>query len=229
MQSPSNGLRRLSSNYCIANYAIGLEKLSANEQFLDDAQTAASLQQTIQIISDVSFITDHAVFASTDKSKIAWIGTELFSSFFIRGGWFSCLRLCLDAMLLSVLLVHKLQALVYDVDTLPSATAVFSYVIGSWKLLADEQFFVVAQTVVSLLQTTQIKQGVSFIATNKVYTIVWIETELFLLPGLDVSHVYVCAWALGFFHSHISTRTFRRAPTASADSCAEIKSAALVA
>ena len=46
-------------------------------------------------------------------------------------------------------------------------------------------FFVGAQTVVSLLQTTQIKQGVSFIAANKVYTsankttIVWIETELF--------------------------------------------------
>ena len=31
-------------------------------------------------------------------------------------------------------------------------------------------FFVGAQTVVSLLQTTQIKQGVSFIAANKVYT-----------------------------------------------------------
>ena len=50
---------------------------------------------------------------------------------------------------------------------------------------ANEQFFVGAQTVVSLLQTTQIKQGVSFIAANKVYTntnkttIVWIETELF--------------------------------------------------
>ena len=32
-------------------------------------------------------------------------------------------------------------------------------------------------------------------------------------------------WALGCFHSHISTRTFRRALTASVDSCAEIKSA----
>ena len=30
-------------------------------------------------------------------------------------------------------------------------------------------FFVGAQTVVSLLQTAQIKQGVSFIAANKVY------------------------------------------------------------
>ena len=69
----------------------------------------------------------------------------------------------------------KLQALVYDI--LPSTTAVFSYATGSRKLPANEQFlcvffvlfFVGAQTVVSLLQTTQIKQGVSFIAANKVY------------------------------------------------------------
>ena len=44
------------------------------------------------------------------------------------------------------------------------------------------------------------------------------------LPGVDVLHVYVRAWALGCFHSLISTRTFRRALTASVDSCAEIKS-----
>ena len=62
----------------------------------------------------------------------------------------------------------KLQALVYDI--LPSTTAVFSYVIGSRKLSANEQFFVGAQTVISLLQTTEIKQGVSFIAANEVYT-----------------------------------------------------------
>ena len=63
---------------------------------------------------------------------------------------------------------HKLQALVYDI--LPSTTAVFSYGIGSRKVSANEQFFVRAQTVVSLLQTTETKQGVSFIAANKVYT-----------------------------------------------------------
>ena len=71
-------------------------------------------------------------------------------------------------------------------------------------------FFVGAQTVVRLLQTIQIKQDVSFIAANKVYTstnkttIVWIEMELFFffLPGVDASHVYVGAWALGCFHSH---------------------------
>ena len=64
--------------------------------------------------------------------------------------------------------IPKLQALVYDI--LPSTTAVFSYAIGSRKLSANEQCFIGAQTVVSLLQTTQIKQGVSFIAINKVYT-----------------------------------------------------------
>ena len=46
---------------------------------------------------------------------------------------------------------RKLQALVYDI--LPSTTAVFSYATRSRKLLANEQFFVGAQTVVSLLQT----------------------------------------------------------------------------
>ena len=48
---------------------------------------------------------------------------------------------------------HRLQALVYNI--LPSTTAVFSYAIGPRKLSADEQFFGGAQTVVSLLQTTQ--------------------------------------------------------------------------
>ena len=79
---------------------------------------------------------------------------------------------------------RKLQAPLYDI--LPSTTAVFSYAIGSRKLSANEQFFAGAQTVVSLLQTTQINwQGVSFIAASQVYTstnkttIVCIETELF--------------------------------------------------
>ena len=127
----------------------------------------------------------------------------------------------------------KLQALVYNI--LPSTTTVFSYTIGSRKLSANEQFFVGAQTVVSLLQTTQIKQGVSFITANKVYTstnkttIIWIETELFFLLGVNTSHVYVHALALGCFYSHIRTQTFQRVLTASLDSCAEIKSTPSVA
>jgi len=62
----------------------------------------------------------------------------------------------------------KLRALVYDI--LPSTTAVFSYAIRFRKLSANERFFVGVQTVVGLVQTTQIKQGVSFIAANKVFT-----------------------------------------------------------
>ena len=40
---------------------------------------------------------------------------------------------------------------------------------------------------------------------------------------MDASRVYVGAWELGCFYSLISTQTFRRALTASVDSCAEIK------
>ena len=68
----------------------------------------------------------------------------------------------------TVLSVPTLLALVYDI--LRSTIAVFSYAIGPRKLSDNEQFFVGAQTVVSLLQTTRIKQGVSFIAANQVYT-----------------------------------------------------------
>ena len=50
-----------------------------------------------------------------------------------------------------------------------------------------------------------------------------LRRTLFFLPGVDASHVYVRAWALGCFHSLISTKTFGRALTASVDSCAEIK------
>ena len=62
---------------------------------------------------------------------------------------------------------HKLQTLVYDI--LPSTTAVFSYAIGSRKLSANEQVFllVLKQWYVCY---KQIKQGVSFVAANKVYT-----------------------------------------------------------
>ena len=82
-------------------------------------------------------------------------------------------QLSTDAVsaLRNVWVLIKLQARVYDI--FPSTTAVFSYAIGSRKLSANEQFFcffVGAQTVVSLLQTTQIKQVVSFIAANKVNT-----------------------------------------------------------
>ena len=69
-----------------------------------------------------------------------------------------------------VRLGSKLQALVYDI--LPSATAVFSYAIGPRKRSANEQVFVVvvgAQTVVSLLQTTQTISDVCFITDHVAY------------------------------------------------------------
>ena len=61
----------------------------------------------------------------------------------------------------------KLQALVYDI--LPSATAEFSHAIGVRKYQLTSWVFVVvvvvvgAQTVVSLLQTTQIIPDVCFV------------------------------------------------------------------
>ena len=59
--------------------------------------------------------------------------------------------------------------LVYDI--LPLTTAVFSYAIGFRKLSANEQFFVGAQTVVSVLdkQLKLKRSRVIHIATNKVY------------------------------------------------------------
>ena len=95
------------------------------------------------------------------------------------------------------------------------------------------RFFVGALTVVSLLQSTRNKP------TRVVYSrqqslhqhkqnhnrLNRDGTSSFFsfLPGVHASRVYVRAWALGCFNSHISTRTFRRALTASVDSCAEIK------
>ena len=67
----------------------------------------------------------------------------------------------------AVTCVLKLQTLVYDI--LPSTTAIFSYAIGSRKLSANEQFFVGAQTVVSLLQTTQIISDVCFVTDHVAY------------------------------------------------------------
>ena len=149
--------------------------------------------------------------------------------------YFYCLTVylyLLTWLYLSYAIHHSYLPFTYSYDILPSTTAVFSYTI---KLSANEQFFVGAETVVNLLQTTQIKQDVSFIAADKVYTstnkttVVWIETELIFLPGVDASQVYVCALALDCLSSHVSTQTFRRVLTASLDSCTEIKSTPSVA
>ena len=86
---------------------------------------------------------------------------------------------------------------------------------------------------------TQIISGVSFITAHVAYArtnrtqIVWIvETGhvcVCVLPRADAPQVKVHAGTLCCFHSLISTQTFRRALTASLDSCAEIKSVPSVA
>ena len=78
-----------------------------------------------------------------------------------------CLFLICTFLSFPSLVSFKLQALVYDI--LPSTTAIFSYAIRSRKLSANEQFFVDAQTVVSLLQTTQIISDVCFITDDVAY------------------------------------------------------------
>ena len=103
----------LPSSTAVFSYVLGSRKLSANEQYFVGAQTVVSLLQTTQIISDICFITDPVVYASSYKTKILWIEMELFfffslssSSFFFffffftRGGCASCLRACLGARLL---------------------------------------------------------------------------------------------------------------------------------
>ena len=69
------------------------------------------------------------------------------------------------------------QALFYEV--LPSTTAVFIYAIGSRKLSANEQLFVGAQAVVSLLQTTQITSDCCFITDHGAYTLAQIKPKSF--------------------------------------------------
>ena len=120
----------------------------------------------------------------------------------------------------------KLQALVYDI--LPSTTAIFSYAIGPRKLSANEQFFVGCSDSSKFVTNNsdymrRLCCHVAYASSNKTksFESKW---NFFCLPGVDASHVYVRAWALwGCFHSLISTQTFRRALTASVDSCAEIE------
>ena len=69
-------------------------------------------------------------------------------------------------MCMMVMVNIKLQALV---DILPSTTAVFSYAIGSRNCQLTSSFVVVAQTVVSLLQKTQILSDVCFITDHVAY------------------------------------------------------------
>ena len=90
------------------------------------------------------------------------------------------MRLVFTYVASTVILVPKLQALVYDM--LPSTTTVFSYAIEARKLSANDHFCCCcccccccfcflfgAQAVVSLLQTTQIISDVCFITDYVAY------------------------------------------------------------
>ena len=90
------------------------------------------------------------VLGSLDSFKSS-LKTFLFPCFPFRFAVFVRMKSLLAARLK---FLGKLQALVYDIP--PSTTALFSYAIGSIKLSANEQFLVGSQTVVSVLQTTQI-------------------------------------------------------------------------
>ena len=56
-----------------------------------------------------------------------------------------------------------------------------------------------------------ITDHVAYASSNKTKNRLNRDGTLFFLflPGVDASHVYMRAWALGCFYSHISTRTFR--------------------
>ena len=87
----------------------------------------------------------------------------------IEGSLFISAQLSTDAVsaLRKVRVLIRLQALVYDIH--PSTTVVFSYAIGPRKLSANEQFFVGAETVVILLQTTRIISDVCFVTDHVTY------------------------------------------------------------
>ena len=79
-QTPGTGLRRPFADHCHSScdYAISLEKLSqcqltsmtVSVSTESHAQTAVSLKKTANIIPDVSVITDHIAYASTNKAQI---------------------------------------------------------------------------------------------------------------------------------------------------------------
>ena len=80
----------LPSTTAVFSYAIVSRKLSANEQFFVGTQTEVSLLQTTQIRSDVCFIIDHVAYASSNKTKIVWIETELL----FYPGWMGLVFMC---------------------------------------------------------------------------------------------------------------------------------------
>ena len=118
--------------------------------------------------------------------------------------------------------VPKLPALVYDI--LPSNTAVFSYAIGSRKQSANEQVFVGAQTTQMISNVCFITVHAAYSSSNKTKIINRDRTLLFTRGGCAL-----CLRACLGARLLLPSQTFRRALTASVDSCAEITSASSVA
>ena len=112
----------------------------------------------------------------------------------------------------------------FNYDILPSTTAVFSYAIGSRKLSDNEQvFFVGAQTVVSCYKQLKFCQAFTYTSLNKNPNRLNRDGALFFLfyPGW-MRLMFTCVlWRWVVSTVIIScTGTFRRALTASLDSCA---------
>ena len=54
----------------MADYAIGLQKLPANEDFRCCSNGSKSVTDKLSLYQTVSFITDHVAYASTNKTNI---------------------------------------------------------------------------------------------------------------------------------------------------------------
>ena len=135
----------------------------------------------------------------------------------------------------------KLQALVYDI--LSSTTAAFSYTIGSRKLSDNEQFccccwWWCSNSSTFVTNNSNKTRRVIYSRQQSLYkhklkpqsfgsrwnsSLFFLFLFLFLVPGVDASHVYVRALALGCFYSHKSYHTssiaFRHLPPNSARFC----------
>ena len=211
VQTPSSGLWHPSFNHCrIITYAIGSRKLSAgNEQFFADAQTVVSLLQTTQMLllswclmsSDVIWhIRDklwpmpkhgsirkvYACLAVTCHLHFWQNDRDFLRATVVTRGWNGYRNKS----------QHRKSTL--EKKILPPFQQGFEPATFQSRVRCSNHWAIPAPT-------TQMKQGVSFIAANKVYT------------GTNKNHNRLNRDGTLFFLS------------ASVDSCAEIKSAPSVA
>ena len=109
-------------------------KRSANGQFFIGAQMAQVCSR--QIIPGISFITAHVAYASTNKTRILWIKTELL--FFLPGAdaphvymraWMQC---CFHSLIISAQTFRR--ALTALVDSCAEITVVIAVVIDHFYM-----------------------------------------------------------------------------------------------